>query len=206
MKINKKGLDLIKKYEGCRLKSYYCPAGVLTIGYGHTGKDVKKNQTITLSEAEALLKKDLAKFEKIVDKYNEIYHFNENEFSALVSFAYNIGNLDGLTSKGKRTRQEIMEAFPKYCNANGKRLLGLVNRRNEELRLFKTKVFDSGVQTVTVNVNTVLNLRDNPSMNGKVIYKVPNGTVLEKVAEYSSDWIKIKYEGKELYCSRKWVI
>ena len=50
-KINKSGLNLIKKYEGCKLTSYICPAGVLTIGYGHTGKDVKPNQTITKKKA-----------------------------------------------------------------------------------------------------------------------------------------------------------
>ena len=135
-KINKSGLNLIKKYEGCKLTSYICPAGVLTIGYGHTGKDVKPNQTITKKKAINLLKKDLARFERHVQSYNYIYEWTDNEFSALVSFAYNIGNIDQLTAYGKRTRSQIRSAMLKYVKANGKTLAGLVKRRKAELKLF----------------------------------------------------------------------
>ena len=135
-KINKSGLNLIKKYEGCRLTSYICPAGVLTIGYGHTGKDVKPNQTITKNKAINLLKKDLARFERHVQSYNYIYEWTDNEFSALVSFAFNIGNIDQLTAYGTRTRSQIRSAMLKYVKANGKTLPGLVKRRKAELRLF----------------------------------------------------------------------
>ena len=135
-KINKSGLNLIKKYEGCRLTSYICPAGVLTIGYGHTGKDVKPNQTITKKKAISLLKKDLARFERHVQSYNYIYEWTDNEFSALVSFAYNIGNIDQLTAYGTRTRSQIRTAMLKYVKANGKTLTGLVKRRKAELKLF----------------------------------------------------------------------
>ena len=135
-KINKNGLNLIKKYEGCRLTSYVCPAGVLTIGYGHTGKDVKPNQTITKKKAISLLKKDLARFERHVQSYNYIYEWTDNEFSALVSFAYNIGNIDQLTAYGTRTRSQIRSAMLKYVKANGKTLAGLVKRRKAELKLF----------------------------------------------------------------------
>ena len=135
-KINKSGLNLIKKYEGCRLTSYICPAGVLTLGYGHTGKDVKPNQTITKKKAINLLKKDLARFERHVQSYNYIYEWTDNEFSALVSFTYNIGNIDQLTAYGKRTRSQIRTAMLKYVKANGKTLTGLVKRRKAELKLF----------------------------------------------------------------------
>ena len=135
-KINKSGLNLIKKYEGCRLTSYICPAGVLTIGYGHTGKDVKPNQTITKKKAISLLKKDLARFERHVQSYNYIYEWTDNEFSALVSFAFNIGNIDQLTAYGTRTRSQIRTAMLKYVKANGKTLAGLVKRRKAELKLF----------------------------------------------------------------------
>ena len=135
-KINKSGLNLIKKYEGCRLTSYICPAGVLTIGYGHTGKDVKPNQTITKKKAISLLKKDLARFERHVQSYNYIYEWTDNEFSALVSVAFNIGNIDQLTAYGTRTRSEIRSAMSKYVKANGKTLQGLVKRRKAELKLF----------------------------------------------------------------------
>lgn len=135
-KINKSGLNLIKKYEGCKLTSYICPAGVLTIGYGHTGKDVKPNQTISKKKAINLLKKDLARFERHVQTYNYIYEWTDNEFSALVSFAYNIGNIDQLTAYGTRTRSQIRSAMLKYVKANGKTLQGLVKRRKAELKLF----------------------------------------------------------------------
>ena len=135
-KINKSGLNLIKKYEGCRLTSYICPAGVLTIGYGHTGKDVKPNQTISKKKAINLLKKDLARFERHVQSYNYIYEWTDNEFSALVSFAFNIGNIDQLTAYGTRTRSQIRTAMLKYVKANGKTLKGLVKRRKAELKLF----------------------------------------------------------------------
>ena len=135
-KINKSGLNLIKKYEGCRLTSYICPAGVLTIGYGHTGKDVKPNQTISKKKAINLLKKDLARFERHVQSYNYIYEWTDNEFSALVSFAFNIGNIDQLTAYGTRTRSQIRTAMLKYVKANGKTLAGLVKRRKSELKLF----------------------------------------------------------------------
>ena len=135
-KINKSGLNLIKKYEGCKLTSYICPAGVLTIGYGHTGKDVKQNQTISKKKAINLLKKDLARFERHVQSYNYIYEWTDNEFSALVSFAYNIGNIDQLTAYGTRTRSQIRTAMLKYVKANGKTLQGLVKRRKAEVKLF----------------------------------------------------------------------
>ena len=135
-KINKSGLNLIKKYEGCKLTSYICPAGVLTIGYGHTGKDVKPNQTITKKKAINLLKKDLARFERHVQSYNYIYEWTDNEFSALASFAFNIGNIDQLTAYGTRTRSQIRSAMLKYVKANGKTLQGLVKRRKAELKLF----------------------------------------------------------------------
>ena len=135
-RINKSGLNLIKKYEGCKLTSYICPAGVLTIGYGHTGKDVKPNQTITKKKAISLLKKDLARFERHVQSYNYIYEWTDNEFSALVSFAFNIGNIDQLTAYGTRTRSQIRTAMLKYVKANGKTLQGLVKRRKAELKLF----------------------------------------------------------------------
>jgi len=140
MEISKNGLDLIKKFEGCELTAYRCPAGVLTIGYGHTGADVKEGQKITQKKADALLKSDLARFEKCVSKYNWKYHFNQNEFDALVSFAYNIGNVDGLTKNGKRSRGQIADSIVKYNKAGGKVLNGLVKRRKAEQALFLTPV------------------------------------------------------------------
>ena len=130
-----KGLNLIKKFECCRLKAYRCPAGVLTIGYGHT-KGVKSGQVITQAQAEELLRKDIVNFCKKVDKYDKIYHFNENEYNALLSFVFNIGNLNQLTANGTRSKKVIGEKMKLYTKAGGKTLNGLVRRRNEEYELY----------------------------------------------------------------------
>lgn len=89
MKISDKGLALIKRWEGLRLESYLCPAKVWTIGYGSTGPHVKQGMVITEAEAEALLRKDVARFE---DGVNHIVGpCTQGQFDALVSFAFNLG-------------------------------------------------------------------------------------------------------------------
>ncbi len=134
MKISKNGIELIKKFEGCSLTAYKCPAGVWTIGYGHTG-GIGENDKITQSQADEYLVADLAKYEKCVAKYTK-YRWNQNEFDALVSFAYNIGSIDNLTAKGTRTKSEIAEKILLYNKAAGKVLAGLVKRRRAERELF----------------------------------------------------------------------
>lgn len=147
MKINKQGFELIKKYEGCRLTAYKCPAGVLTIGYGHTG-GVKAGDKITQTQADIYLKSDIVYYEKIVNEYNVKYKygFNRNQFSALVSFTFNCGkgNLQLLLQNGKRDKQTISEKMVLYCNANGKPLKGLQDRRKAEQNLYNTEVLNNG--------------------------------------------------------------
>lgn len=138
MKINEKGLELIKSFEGCKLTAYKCPAGVLTIGYGHTGADVKEGQKITQKKADALLVKDVDRFEKMVNAYKKKYKWTQNEFNALVSFAFNIGNIDQLTKWGKRNKGQIADAILLYNKAGGRVLSGLVKRRKAEHDLFCT--------------------------------------------------------------------
>lgn len=135
MKISDKGLSIIKKYEGCHLVSYRCPAGVWTIGYGHTS-GVVQGMKITQAQADAFLRKDLERFEKLVEKYHGTYKWNQNEFDALVSFAYNIGSIDQLTANGTRSREVIADKIPEYVKAGGVILNGLVKRRKEEKALF----------------------------------------------------------------------
>lgn len=139
MKISETGLNLIKSFEGCRLTAYRCPAGVWTIGWGHTG-GVYAGQTITQAEADALLTSDLAKYEAKVDKYNDTYGWNQNEFDALVSFAYNIGSIDQLTANGTRSRDVIAAKMLEYNKAGGKVLAGLAKRRAAEQGLFLTPI------------------------------------------------------------------
>ena len=137
MKTSKKGLELIKKFEGCRLTSYQLPSEEkYTVGYGHYG--VEKGITITQVQAEKYLVKDLATAENQVNKYQSIYHFNQNQFDALVSFAYNIGSIKQLTKEGTRTEAEIGYSILLYNKSGGKVLKGLVKRREAEHKLYNT--------------------------------------------------------------------
>ena len=87
--INREGLELVKQFEGCKLKAYVCPAGILTIGYGSTGKHVKPGMVITQDQAEELLRSDLRRFEDCVAEAAPTA--TDNQFSAMVSFAFNVG-------------------------------------------------------------------------------------------------------------------
>ena len=145
MKISKAGIDFIIGFEGFSAKACKCvnTEKYYTIGYGHYGSDVKKDDTITREEARKLLESDLLSFEKKVSKYDSKYDFNQNEFDALVSFAYNVGNIDQLTANGTRSRDKISECMLRYNKSGGKVLNGLTKRRKAERDLFLTKVFTS---------------------------------------------------------------
>lgn len=142
MTISKKGIELIKLFEGFREKAYKAvkTEEYYTIGYGHYGADVKRGQVITAAQGEQLLANDLKKFEAKVNEYSNRYNFNQNEFDALVSFAYNIGSIDQLTNNGKRTRADIRLHWLEYNKSGGKVIRGLTTRRTKELELFNTPV------------------------------------------------------------------
>lgn len=149
---SKNGIELIKKWEGFYSTIYICPAGVPTIGYGHTGKKAKKGVTLTQAQAEELLKEDLRVFERHVNLFNKTYSWNQNEFDALVSFAFNVGNIKQLTNNGKRNRTEIATAMLKYNKGGGKVLKGLTNRRKDEIALFKTPTIAKSIKEVALDV------------------------------------------------------
>jgi GH24 family phage-related lysozyme (muramidase) len=142
VKTSEVGKALIKKWEGCQLVGYLCPSGKPTIGYGHTGtvlsKPVKVGMKITQAHADKILNTDIRKFEREVNKYPH-YTWSQNEFDALVSFAFNIGNIDQLTDFGARSKEVIAKKMLLYCNSKGVPLDGLRNRRLEEQKLFLTK-------------------------------------------------------------------
>lgn len=137
MKTSQRGIDLIKQFEGVRLTAYKCPAGVYTIGYGHT-RGVKRGMKITEEEASAYLTDDLRNSENAVERYDGIYHWNQNEYDALVSFTFNCGatNLRSLLRNGRRNRSQIAATLPLYRKAGGKVLKGLERRRAAEKALF----------------------------------------------------------------------
>ncbi len=141
--INDEGLKLIKLFEGLELVGYLCPAGVPTIGYGHTG-GVKVGQVITEAQAEDLLRSDLRKFEDAV--FSMVgWHATDNQFSALVSFAYNVGaqalkNSTLLKMHNSGAYEEAARQFARWNKAGGQPLAGLTRRRNAEAALYRRPV------------------------------------------------------------------
>lgn len=142
MKISQKGIDLIKKFEGCKLQAYLCPAGVWTIGVGHT-KGVKKGMVITQQQAEMFLKDDITPIEGALNYLG--INFTQGQFDALCSWIFNIGMGSFNTSTmrkyiiAKKSDLEITDQMVKWVNAGGKPLLGLKKRRAEEANMFLGK-------------------------------------------------------------------
>jgi|SRR5882757_4634226 len=145
MKINLDGIELIKSFEGCKSIPYRCLAGIWTVGWGHTGDDVFLNgieKKYSQQEIDDLFFKDISFFEKGVSKLL-ICNINENQFSALISFAFNLGlnaleestllkNLNANMIPNIVARKE----FPRWIFVNGKENKGLRRRRMAELSLF----------------------------------------------------------------------
>lgn len=131
--------DIVKEFEGLRLEAYKCPAGVWTIGYGHT-RGVIPGDVITEAEAEALLAEDLEDSEDAVRAFVNV-ELNQNQFDALVSFVYNLGsgNFNSSTLLRKLNNGDYLGAaneFNRWNKAGGVVLSGLVRRRNAEANLF----------------------------------------------------------------------
>jgi GH24 family phage-related lysozyme (muramidase) len=140
MKTSASGIQLIKEFEGCELRAYQDAVNVWTIGYGTT-TDVYPDQVISQTQAEDLLKKDLIKFETSVNESLRV-PINQNQFDALVSFAYNVGitafkqsTLLRLINE-KTNKRIVASEFSKWVKADGKVLPGLVTRRKAESELF----------------------------------------------------------------------
>lgn len=145
MRVSQKGIDLIKKFEGIRLAAYICPAGVLTIGYGHTGPDVKSGMRITEEQAEKLLWADTESAQQTVSSFVNV-KLNQNEYDALVSFTFNVGPTAFVNSTLLRLlnhgaeRKVVAGEFGRWVKAgNDKPVPGLVRRREEEKKLFLEK-------------------------------------------------------------------
>lgn len=134
------GLNLIKSFEGCKLTAYKClpTEKCYTIGYGHYGSDVTAGMKITKEQAEELLLQDCKKAIKNVNSFMSKYNFNQNQFDALVSFAFNVGSINQLTASGTRTLEQISSKITAYNKSGGRVIAGLVKRRAKEKELFDT--------------------------------------------------------------------
>jgi lysozyme len=140
MKTGIRGLGLIKKFEGCKLTAYLCPANKVTIGYGNTfykdGSKIKLGDKITQQQAEDLLMDLLPQYEAIVNKNIKI-DLTQYQFDALVSFAWNCGKSETLFRLVNSKSNDLKQWWEThYTTGGGKVLQGLVNRRKAEAQLF----------------------------------------------------------------------
>lgn len=136
-KINKAGLDLLKSFEKCVLSAYKDQGGVLTIGYGHTGPEVVEGMVFTSEQAESQLLKDLETF-YVLDHYLS-ESVNDNQYSALICLAFNVGLRAVRLSQTLRLVNEGLNPDKEWLGfslVDGVRSQGLINRRKAELELF----------------------------------------------------------------------
>lgn len=139
MQISINGLNLIKEFEGLKLRAYQCSANIWTIGYGHTA-DVSANDVITEEKALSFLRQDVADSERAVNQYVHV-PLTQNQFDALVSFVFNMGAGNFRTSTLLKKLNSgdddgAAQEFGRWIHAGGKALAGLIRRREAERALF----------------------------------------------------------------------
>jgi len=169
MNTSQTGIDLIKSFEGLSLTAYVCPSGVLTIGYGHTGDDVKPGQKVTAQQAEKILKGDLTWAENAVSTLVKI-PLNQNQFDALVSFTFNSGQgalgystLLKRLNKGEDPCTVVKQELPRWVKGEGSTVLsGLVRRRSAEIELFCKPESTHLTGTVTITSKQQTWLKKSP--------------------------------------------
>ena len=142
MNISKEGLALIKKFEGCELKAYRCPANVLTIGYGVT-KGVTEDMEITQQEADEMLAGELIEYTEYINNMVKVA-LNQSQFDALTAWIYNLGPTNFKDSTLLRVLNEgryneVPQEIKRWNKANGQVLNGLIKRREAEALLFQGK-------------------------------------------------------------------
>ena len=142
MNISQEGLALIKKFEGCELKAYRCPANVLTIGYGVT-KGVTEDMEITQQEADEMLAGELIEYTEYINNMVKVA-LNQSQFDALTAWIYNLGPTNFKDSTLLRVLNEgryneVPQEIKRWNKANGQVLNGLIKRREAEALLFQGK-------------------------------------------------------------------
>ena len=203
MHISERGINLIKRFESCRLKAYKpVPTEKLwTIGWGHYG--VSEGTVWTQKQADEQLAKDLIKYENYVNSMHR--DFNQHEFDALCSFVYNCG-IGSLTTLCKnRTNKQISEALLLYNKAGGKVLAGLTKRRKAEQELYFTPVTANATLDAStklpykVKTKCDLNIRSGAGVNFPKIRTAPKGELLTVWAIETNGNTKWGRNGKEYF-------
>ncbi|MEL6380460.1 MAG: glycoside hydrolase family protein [Pseudomonadota bacterium] len=176
MRTSQNGIDLIKRFEGLELESYQDIAGIWTIGYGHTGPEVGPDQRLSTDEAEALLRHDLVSREKAVSRLTRV-DLNQNEFDALVSFVYNVGQNAYSRSTARRRlnaedRMGAADALTWFNKAtiNGvlRPVAGLTRRRAAEKALFLTPIEQLASQPENVDDNARVTPMEDAPRRGSI--------------------------------------
>ena len=191
VKLSTNGKKLIQSFEGLRLEAYKAvqTEKYYTIGYGHYGADVSRGSKITKEEADELFNQDVKRFVDGVDKRLKV-KVNQNQFDALVSFAYNVGlgNFQSSTLLKKVNLKDFDGAsmeFARWNKSGGKVLKGLITRRNKEKALFIKPVKKTTTKTYTVKKGDTLSeiavkykttvsvlLKKNPSIKDPDLIKI----------------------------------
>ncbi len=148
-RINADGIALIKDYEGLHLTPYLCPAKIWTIGYGHT-RTVHSGMQVTPDQADQMLDDDLRLIERAVQRAVQV-PLNDNQFAALVSFAFNVGinnfqNSTLLKLLNRGWYEQVPAQLTRWNRANGEVMGGLSRRRAAEAQLWNRKIFNSMVE------------------------------------------------------------
>ena len=172
MNLSPKGLALIKEFEGCKLKAYLCPAGIWTVGYGHTGDDVHDGLTLDQAEADMLLRIDVAQFERCVE--TTCPQSTQRQFDAMVSLAYNTGAAAFKRSSVARLHKagrypEAQQAFALWNKAGGKVINGLVTRRAREADRYDDDDLPTDTEGMPQDVDGEKPLTQSRAVNGQAI-------------------------------------
>ena len=184
--INRAGLDLITRYEELRLNRYTDSAGVPTIGYGHTGDDLP--ESITVDQAEAYLRADLADACRAVENYVTV-PINDNQYAALVSLVFNIGSgaFQGSTLLRHLNAEEYelaSEQFEMWRMAGGERSEGLVRRRAAEQQLFRMGPTTSvDVSIHSAEETLALLVADTPPQGAMFVWLLPTVVLMKPTDE-----------------------
>lgn len=203
--INSNGINLIKHFEGFRKDAYICPAGILTIGYGHT-ESAKPGQNIDEATAEDLLRQDIHAATKAVSTLVKV-PLNDNQFAALVSFTFNCGS--GALARSTLCRllnngdyDSVPHQLNRWVKAGGETRTGLVKRRQAEGELWTTPIHGELCHTMpqaidevedelyTVNAGSGLRMRDGPGLQNAIIQVLPYNKEVS-VLDTHKNWFQV---------------
>lgn len=230
MKLSKNGENFIKKYEGFYDYWYDLKDGGLTCGFGTyityaeaKRRGIKVGDKTTKEQAQQYLDKEVAGFvsgtNALIKQYN--HKVNQNQFDALVSYAYNrgLGNSFGTNGlrqllKNSKSNSDISKNFMIYWGTNTMYKKGLLNRRAAEKALFDTPVNSQTINKPTSNLTGIkrytvtadlLNIRKSPSNSGKVLGQLKKGQTVQVVSIDKDGWAKIKSNDTFVYVFSKYL-